>query len=187
MDDAYRVSTRYFRIIVVCVWIVQGHTTYCTSFVSYTILRSNLRFSPCRSLDQFLHYEVVMVLLTAFERFSLPALSRQLNHYSAPFLTRQALFYLFLKDFLLDLSWLAYSLLFRVASVVIIGNLFLVVKGFYYFKLQYFLLLFSFYFLFYIYVCLFTFFLHLLTIFTPISLNLLAFSLHLPIHHHLYN
>ena len=97
MDDAYRVSTRYFRIIVVCVWIVQGHTTYCTSFVSYTILRSNLRFSPCRSLDQFLHYEVVMVLLTAFERFLLPVLSRQLNHYSAPFWTRQALFPSFLR------------------------------------------------------------------------------------------
>ena len=119
--------------------------------------------------------------------FKLTALSRQLNHYSAPFLTRQAFFYLFLKDFLLDLYWLACSPLFRVASVVIIGNLFLVVKSFYYFKLQYSLLLFSFYFLFYIYVCLFTFFLHLLTIFTPILLNLLAFSLHLPIHHHLYN
>jgi len=38
-----------------------------------------------------------MVLLTAFERFLLPALSRQLNHYSAPFLTRQALFSSFLR------------------------------------------------------------------------------------------
>ena len=69
----------------------------CTSFVSYTISRSDLQFTLCRSLDQFLHYEVVMVLLTAFERFSLPALSRQLNHYSAPFLTRQALFSSFLR------------------------------------------------------------------------------------------
>ncbi|WP_456079871.1 hypothetical protein, partial [Mogibacterium sp.] len=43
------------------------------------------------------HYEVVMVLLTAFERFLLPALSRQLNHYSAPFWTRQALFSSFLR------------------------------------------------------------------------------------------
>ena len=44
----------------------------CTSFVSYTILRSDLQLSLCRSLDQFLHYEVVMVLLTAFERFLHP-------------------------------------------------------------------------------------------------------------------
>lgn len=173
--------------LLFCVELYRDIRHICTSFVSYTILRSDLQFALCRSLDQFLHYEVVMVLLTAFERFKLTALSRQLNHYSAPFLTRQAFFYLFLKDFLLDLYWLACSPLFRVASVVIIGNLFLVVKDFYYFKLQYFLLLFSFYFFFYIYVCLFTFSLHLLTIFTPISLNLLAFSLYLPIHHHLYN
>lgn len=85
--------------LLFCVELYRDIRHICTSFVSYTILRSDLQFALCRSLDQFLHYEVVMVLLTAFERFKLTALSRQLNHYSAPFLTRQALFYLFFERF----------------------------------------------------------------------------------------
>ncbi len=56
---------------------------YCTSFVSYTILNPDLSFHHVSiSSDQFLHYEVVMVLLTAFD--VLHPLSRDSNHYSAP-------------------------------------------------------------------------------------------------------
>ena len=78
-----------------------------------------------------------MVLLTAFERFLLPALSRQLNHYSAPFWTRQALFSSFFRflachapgvlESLLFGTFLAHRNYFGIAMIIIASIIILLI------------------------------------------------------------